>query len=198
MGFPEGMATSDQRCRVFVIHPHPAEGLADGVSGELWIRLASRALGIHVNQAHLCRSERTFQFSCLGAAIGTEPLAFRPPVNFFGPPGIDATTRETKRFEAHGLHGDCAGEDQQVCPRDLPTVLLLERPEQTVRFVQVRVIRPAVERRKALHTSISAPSAVDGSIGAGTVPSHSNEERPVVAKVRRPPVLGSDHQLLQV
>jgi hypothetical protein len=46
--------------------------------------------------------------------------------------------------------GDVAGEDHQVGPGDLVAVLLLDRPEQAARLVEVAVVRPAVERREAL------------------------------------------------
>ena len=134
------------------------------------------------------------QLSVLVASIGGEPLALGSPVHFFGLPGIDTTASETQGLEAHGLHGDGAGENQQVGPGDLATVILLDRPEQSVRLVQVCVIGPAVERRQALQTTVGATPAVDGAIGARTVPRHTNEKRPVVTEVRRPPVLRSRHQ----
>jgi hypothetical protein len=43
-----------------------------------------------------------------------------------------------------------AGEDHQVGPGDLVAVFLLDRPQQAARLVEVAVVRPAVERRKAL------------------------------------------------
>jgi hypothetical protein len=41
-------------------------------------------------------------------------------------------------------------------------------------------------------TAAAAP--VTGAVGAGAVPGHANEERPVVTEVRRPPVLRVRHQ----
>ena len=198
MGLAEGVTTGNQGHRLFVIHPHAPESLAYRVRGRLWVRLPARTLGIHVDQAHLRRAERMIQFSVLIASIGGEPLAFRPPVHFFGLPGIDTATSETQGFEAHRVHGDRAREDHQIGPGNLAAVLLLDRPEQPVRLVQVCVVWPTVERREALQTPVRAAPAVDGSIGAGAVPGHTDEKRPVVTKVRRPPVLGSRHQLFEI
>ena len=96
---------------------------------------------------------------------------------------------EAERLEAHRLQGDVAGEDHQVGPRDLPAVLLLDRPEQAAGLVEVRVVGPAVERGEALRAGAGAAAAVVDAVGAGAVPRHADEERAVVAVVGRPPVL---------
>ena len=113
-------------------------------------------------------------------------------------PYVLATTRKAERLEAHRLKGDVAGEDHQVSPGDFPAVLLLDRPEQASRLLEVRVIRPAVERRKALLTSPTATAAVTGPVGARAVPCHADEQRSVVTEVRRPPVLRVGHQRREV
>ena len=91
-----------------------------------------------------------------------------------------------------------AGEDQQVGPGDLPAVLLLDRPEQPARLVEVRVVGPAVERGEALRAAAAAAAAVGDAVRAGGVPRHPDEERPVVAVVGRPPVLRRRHHLDEV
>ena len=138
------------------------------------------------------------QLSVFITPIGAEPLALRSPVHFLGLPGIDTTARETQGREAHGFHGDGARENHQVGPGNLATVLLLDWPEQSVRLVQVSVIGPTVQRREALQTTVGATPAVDGSVGARTVPGHTYEKGPVVTEVRRPPVLRSRHQLFEI
>jgi hypothetical protein len=93
-----------------------------------------------------------------------------------------------------GLQRDVAGEDHQVGPRDLAAVLLLDRPEQAARLVEVAVVGPAVERREALRAGAGAAAAVGDAVGAGAVPGHADEQRAVVAVVGRPPVLRVGHQ----
>ena len=111
---------------------------------------------------------------------------------------ILAPAGEAERLEPHRLQGDVAGQDHQVGPRDLPAVLLLDRPEQPARLVEVCVVGPAAERRKAQHARPRAAAAVVDAVRARTVPRHPDEERPVVAEVGRPPVLRGRHHRLDV
>ena len=93
-------------------------------------------------------------------------------------------------------HG--AGKDQQVGPGDILAVLLLDRPEQAARLVDVDVVGPAVEGCEALLAPPGAAAAVAGAVGARGVPGHTDELRAVVAEVRRPPVLRIGHQPQQI
>jgi hypothetical protein len=65
-------------------------------------------------------------------------------------PDVLAAEGEAEGLQAHGLVGDVAGEDDQVGPAELVAVLLLDRPEQAARLVEVAVVRPGVQRREAL------------------------------------------------
>ena len=99
-----------------------------------------------------------------------------PPVDvLIRLPDVLATAAEAEGLEAHRFERDVAGEDQQVGPRDLTAVLLLDRPEQATRLVQVDVVRPAVERREALLAAPAAAAAVADAVGAGAVPRHADE-----------------------
>src|SRR3970282_1747920 len=80
-----------------------------------------------------------------------EPLRLGAPVHsLIGLPHIGAPAAEAERLEAHRLERDIAGEDHQVAPRDLASVLLLDRPKQPACLVEVRVVRPRVEWRESL------------------------------------------------
>ena len=63
---------------------------------------------------------------------------------------------------------------------------------------RLHVVRPAVERRKALRAGARAAATVGDAVRAGAVPRHADEERPVVAVVGRPPVLRIRHQRMEV
>src|SRR5262249_13158244 len=76
--------------------------------------------------------------------------------------------------------------------------LLLDRPEQPTRLVEVRVVGPAAEGSKALHAAAATAPAVGDAVRARGMPRHPDEERPVVAVVGRPPVLRRRHHLLDV
>ncbi len=78
------------------------------------------------------------------------------------------------------------------------TVLLLDRPKQPARLVEVAIVRPTVQGGKAERAGGCATATVADAVGAGTMPRHPNEERPVVAIVGRPPVLRGRHHRLDV
>jgi hypothetical protein len=75
---------------------------------------------------------------------------------------------------------------------------LLDRPEQSARLVKVHIVWPAAERRKALLSPAAAAAAVAGAVSTSAVPRHADEQRPVVAEVRRPPILRLIHQFTEV
>ena len=195
VGLAEGVAAGDQRDRLLVVHRHAAERLADVPGRGERVRVAVRAFRVDVDQAHLHGGERVFELPVAGVALVAEPLGLGAPVDvLLGLPDVLAPAGEAEGLEAHRLQRDVAGEDHQVGPRDLVAVLLLDRPQQPARLVEVGVVGPAVERREALLAGAGAAAAVADAVGAGAVPRHADEERPVVAEVGRPPVLRVGHQ----
>jgi len=88
---------------------------------------------------------------------------------------------EAERLETHRFIGTVSGEHDQISPGDLPAVLLLERPKQPACLVEVGVVGPTVEGGEALGASAATAPTV-----------------PVVAVVRRPPVLRRRHHLNEV
>src|SRR5690606_6521058 len=149
----------------------PAERLTDVASGGERVRVAVRTLRVDVDQAHLHRSERLLEVAVAAVARVAQPLGLGAPVDVvLGLPDVLATTGEAEGLEAHGLQGDVAGQDHQVCPRDLATVLLFDRPQQPASLVQVDVVGPAVEGCEALLAGAGATTAVADPVGAGAVP----------------------------
>ena len=116
MGFAEGVAASNQRHSLLVIHRHAEECLADVLGGRDWIRLAVRPRWIDVDQAHLHGAERTMKLTLAAIALVAEPRSLRPPIEFLGLPDVGAAAAETERLEAHRVEGNVAGEDHQVGP----------------------------------------------------------------------------------
>ena len=162
------------------------------------VRLAVRPFRIDVDQAHLHRAERVGQLALTAVALVAQPRPFRTPVELLGLPHVGAAAGEAERLEAHRLERDVAGQDHQVGPGDLPAVLLLDRPQQPARLVEVRVVGPAVERREALLAGAGAAAAVGDAVGARAVPRHADHQPAIVAEVGRPPVLRVRHQRMQV
>ena len=152
-------------------------------------------LRVHVDQAHLHRAERGGEVPLAAVALVAEPRVLRAPEDLVGLPHVGAPEAEPERLEPHRLQRAVAREDDQVGPRDLPAVLLLDRPQQPARLVEVGVVGPAVERGEALRAAAATAPAVGDAVGAGGVPRHPDEQRPVVAVVGRPPVLRRRHHV---
>ena len=198
MGLAERVAADDERHRLLVVHRHTAERLSDVPGGSQRIRVAVGSLRIHVDEAHLHGAERTGELPVAAVALVSEPGVLGAPEDLVGLPDVLAPEAEPERLEPHRIHGDVAGEDQEISPGDLPAVLLLDRPEQPARLVEARVVGPAVERREALSAAAATAPAVGDAVRARGMPRHPDEERPVVAVVGRPPVLRRRHHLDEV
>jgi hypothetical protein len=85
------------------------------------------------------------------ADIVAEPCVLATPVNgLLCLPSVGATASETEWLEVHGLEGDVSGKKQEIGPRDLLAVLLLDGPEEAAGLVEASVVGPAVERGKSL------------------------------------------------
>src|ERR1017187_7024679 len=199
VGFAEGVAAGNERNGLLVIHRHAGESLPDIACRGKRIRLSIRPFRVHIDQAHLHRSERIRKITIAAVALVRQPRALRSPINFLcGLPDIFAPAAKTERLKAHRFQCDVAGENHEVSPGNFPAILLLDRPQKPPRLVQVYVVRPAIKRREALLPGSGTAAAVADAVRASAVPRHANEERPIVAKVGRPPILGVRHQGVQV
>ena len=198
MGLADGVAADDERGRLLVVHRHPAEGVANVLRGGQRIRVAVRPLRVHVDQSHLHVGEGLGELPVAAVALVTEPGVLGAPEDLVGLPNVLSPEAEAERLEAHRLVGDVAGVDEQIAPGDLPAVLLLDRPEQSARLVEARVVGPAVEGGEALSALTATTTAVGDAVRAGGMPRHPDEERAVVAVVGRPPVPRRRHHLDEV
>ena len=198
VGLAEGVAAGHEGDGLLVVHRHPGEGFADVAGGSGRIGYSVGPLRIDVAQAHLDGGERIGQLPITAVALVPEPGLLRPPVGFVGLPGIDPASAEAEGRKAHRFQRHVAGEHEEIGPRNLPAVLLLDRPEEPARLVEIGVVGPAVEGRKPLHAGPRAAAAVGGPVGSRTVPGHAEEERPVVAIVGRPPGLRRGHERAEI
>src|SRR5581483_4223271 len=198
MAFAEGVAADDEGNRLLVVHRHAAERLADVLGCSQRIGVALGALGVDVDQAHLHGREGIVPLARCPIALVAEPGVLRAPEDLLGLPRIFAPESEAEGLETHRLQGAVAGKDDEVGPGDLAAVLLLDGPQQTAGLVEVGVVGPAVRRRESLFAAPTATPPVSDAVGAGRVPRHADEERPVVAVVSRPPVLRGGHHLEDV
>ncbi len=199
VGFAEGMTASGQ-CNGFVIvHGHALEGLADVFGRKQRIRIAIRAFRIYVDQTHLHGSQGVFQLAlaritAVGFVTGGQPLVFRTPVDiFFRLVDVGATAGEAECFESHRFQCNITSKDVQVSPGKFVAILLFDRPKQATGFIQVAVVGPAAKRCETLRASASTAAAITHTVGASTVPGHTNKKRTIVTVVSRPPVFGVGH-----
>lgn len=203
------MATGDQGDSLLVVHAHSSECGPDieGRGGR--VRAGVWALWVHIDETHVCGCQGHLEVLGTGAEVGAAVVAVRvalgeegllgaPVDGLVRLPRVDTATAVAEGWEAHVLERNVAGEDDQVTPRDLAAVLLLDGPHQTTGLVQAGIVRPAVERCKALLAHARPSAAVEGPVCACAVPCHTDEQTAIVAKVSRPEGLGVPQQGLEV
>src|SRR5882672_10032989 len=183
------MSAGDECNCFFVIHRHTGESLPDIPCRGNGIRLSIRPFRVYIDQTHLHGTERALKIAITAVALVRQPRALRPPVQLFRLPHILAPAAKTEGLESHRVQCDVARENHEVGPGDFPAILLLDRPEQPARLIEVHVVRPAIERREALLPGSGAATAVTDAVRTRAVPRHTNEKRPIVPKVSRPPLL---------
>src|SRR5690606_35903634 len=129
VGLAKGVSSGNKRYGFFVVHGHSAEGLANVAGSCQWIRLPVGAFRIDIDETHLYGGERVFKFPVAGISVVAKPFGFGAPVDvLFRFPYIFVTATESECLEAHGFECAIAGEDHQVRPRNLSSILLLDRP----------------------------------------------------------------------
>src|SRR6266403_1536288 len=108
--------------------------------------------------------------------VAAEPPFFGSPIDILiGFPNILPTAAETECFESHRFERDVPGEDHQVGPRNLASILLFDRPEKAPRFIETHVVRPTVERSETLLAPAPAAATIAGAISSGAMLGHGNE-----------------------
>ncbi len=106
MGLAEGVPAGDEGDRLLVVHGHASERLPNVAGGGERARVTVRALGVHVDQAHLHRAERIRELPVAAVALVSEPGVLGPPVDvLLGLPDVLTPAAETERLEAHRLQG---------------------------------------------------------------------------------------------
>ena len=203
MRLAEGVPAGGQRDRLLGVHRHPLEGDLHVARRRKRVGIAARTFGIDVDESHLDRGQRMLQRHVAirldASFFRRDPLLLGAPIDVpLGLEHVAAAAAEAEHRPAHVLDGDIAGQDEQVGPADGLPVLLLDRPQQTARLVEIAVVRPAVERGEALLPAIGSAASIGGAIGARRMPGHADHEGPVIAVIGRPPRLAIGHQRGQI
>ena len=204
MRLADGVATCGECHGFLIVHRHAGKGFADHAGRLHRIGLAVHAFGVHIDQAHMDGRQRVFQRGGIGQIgitvfRGRQPFGFRTPIDvLFGGPDVFAAKGKAIGLEPHAFIGDGPGKDHQVGPRDAVAVFLLDRPEQAAGLVEVGVIRPAVQGRKAVVARARATAAIGHAIGARRMPGHADHQATVMAPIGGPPILTVGHQGVDV
>ena len=158
VGLAEGVASADQRDGFLVVHRHALEGFADECGRRKRVAVGVRTFRIDVDQAHLGGAEGILE------AIEwpmSQPGGLRTPVYvLIGFPGIFPASGKAECAKAHGLQRYIAGEDQQIRPRNLLPVFLLDRPQQPAIPIDQHVVGPRIERRETLLAATGTTTAI--------------------------------------
>ena len=129
----------------------------------------------------------------------SQPFGFITPVNIqIRFPNVFAAGPEAKSTEAGIFQRHVARQHIEVGPGDFLTVFLFYRPQQATGLIEADVIRPGVERSETLLTASGAAATVNGAVGTGAVPCHTNKQPDIAAPVRWPPLLRVIEQGMQV
>ena len=204
MGLADGVATGGQRRGFLIVHRHAGEGDAHLLGGVFRVRHTVHAFGVHVDQAHMHgrqrRIERVGLLDVLVAlgCIAHELILGAPVDVLLRVPDVFTAKGEAIGVQAHILIGDGARQQDQVGPAQLVAVLLLHRPQQAARLVEVAVIGPGVEGGKADVAACAATAPVHHPVRPGGVPGEADHQAAVMTPVCRPPVLTFVQQGLHI
>ncbi len=199
MCLAESVSARNERHGLFIIHRHAQKSLANVARRSQRIRLAVRPFWVDVNQAHLHRGKRVFEVAIARVALVAKPRVLVAPINvFLRFPDVNTPATKAECFQSHGFQCASAGKNHQISPGNPVAVFLLDRPKQPPRLVEIDIVWPAVERRKTLRAGSSTATPVASPVGAGAVPCHADEKRPVMPVIGRPPGLRIRHQRKKV
>ena len=197
VGFAQRMTAGDQRDDLFIIHCHIAEGRANRGGGGERVAAGVGAFRVDVNQPHFCRANGLL-IQAFRMTMG-QPFGFITPVNVqIRFPYVFTTGPEAKGAETGVFQRHVACQHIEVGPGDFLPVLLFYRPQQATGFVEADVIRPGIERCETLLAAARAAAPVNGTIGTGAVPRHTNKQPNIATPVRWPPLLRIGEQGAQI
>src|SRR5271170_2824105 len=195
VGLAEAVPARDQCHRLFIVHRHATECLADIPRRGDGIWIAIRPFRVHIDQTHLHRSERILQIAVPTVSLFREPLAFGTPEDtLLRGPSIGATATKPVGLETHRFERNISRKNNEIGPRYFLAVLLFDRPKQAASLVEIDIVRPAIKGCESLLPCAGATAPVANAVRPGAVPRHADKEWSIMAEIRRPPLLGVRHQ----
>src|SRR6185295_11954301 len=88
VGLADRVAADDERNRLLVVHRHAGERLSNVARRKSRIRLAARALRVHVDQAHVIGAERPLHGPAIAVTRISKPGVLGPPEDLVGLPPV--------------------------------------------------------------------------------------------------------------
>src|SRR5262249_23528990 len=79
VGLADRVAADDECNRLLIVHRHAGKRLANVTGGKRRVRLAARALRVHVDQAHVIGAERPLHRPAIDVALIAKPGVLGPP-----------------------------------------------------------------------------------------------------------------------
>ncbi|SLO56572.1 Uncharacterised protein [Klebsiella pneumoniae] len=197
VGFAQRMAAGDQRDDLFIVHRHIAEGGANGRRGGQRLAAGVRTFRVDINQTHFGGADGLFR-QAFRMTVG-QPLFLIAPVDVeIRFPDVFATGAKAKGAEAGVFQSDVTRQHVKVGPGDFLAIFLFHRPQQTAGLIEADVVRPGVQGGKALLSTTCAAATVNGAVGAGAVPGHTNKQANIATPVCRPPLLRIGQQRSEI
>ena len=200
VGLAEGVAAGDERHGLLVVHRHAGEGLADVARRGERIRLAVRALpdsrrsGPSGRRRADCRA-RGRRCSARRPATWLPAPSRCPPPAPRRPRGRRAKPKVLKPIDSSAtLPARIIRSAQEILR---PYFCLIGQSRRRA-LSRLPLSGQLLSGAKRCAPVPRAAATVGDAVGAGAVPRHADEERPVVAVVRGPPVLRIRHQGMEV
>ena len=134
----------NERDSFLIVHCHARECFANVVCRSQWIGCSVWTLGVDINQSHLHCGKRICKFALTRISLFCKPFLLAAPICFIRLPHILTATAKSKCFKSHGFQRNIAGENDQISPRNLFAILLLDGPHQAPRFVQIDIVGPTI------------------------------------------------------
>ncbi len=184
--------------RFLIVHGHSGQMCPVRHARSYRVRLAVRAFRIHIDQPHLTAASGFLQVSFSGSSASRPAICLRTPqyISSHPFPNIRTARRRSRGFKPHRLRAQFPTRFIRSAQDILLPLFLFDWPERRAAACRVYIIRPAVERRKALCTVALAPPRPSlRTVGACAVPCHPNGKAGLSVPSRRgQPVLRVGHQ----
>mmetsp|Transcript_128492 Transcript_128492/g.357687 ORF Transcript_128492/g.357687 Transcript_128492/m.357687 type:complete len:312 (-) Transcript_128492:53-988(-) len=200
----EGVAASDERRGLRVVHAHASEDIANLSAARHRVRdlravlLVQRTFRVHVDEAHSDASQGLLACPIRRATRRCPIVLESEDLAVCAVALVHAAEAMREGGASHGAHSHGACKGDEVAPTETIAILLLDGPQEGEGLVEVGVVHPANLGLEADPGTRTTTPLVGVSVSASAVPGQADHEAAVVATVRRPAFLARSHGMRQV